>query len=152
MPSGTLKAGAHAAAAAMVILICAGCASSAAWSRYEMCFGLTTDSGCMELSQAQWQEFVDMEIIPRFPDGFTVYHAQGFWRSGNETTSEPSRIVTIVAPDNAETRNKLNAVADAYMRQFSQESVLQIRTSSRIEFRRPRDKGNADISVMDICR
>jgi hypothetical protein len=121
-------------AAMIIILMMAGCASPATWSRHELCFGLSADSGRTTFTQHEWQQFVDQEIAPRFPDGFTVVQAEGFWRSGEVTVTEPSRILMVVAPDNQETQKTLDAIANAYVQRFRQESVLQIKTPAHVAF------------------
>ncbi len=104
------------------------------WTRHEVCFGLSADSGRTVFTDEVWEEFVRTEIVPRFPDGFTVYTAKGYWREGEMTVSEPSRILMVVASDTPETRKKLDAVAAAYLKTFRQESVLRIETRSKVEF------------------
>ena len=44
-----------------------------------MFFGDQIAGGGM-VSAAQWQQFVDSEVTPRFPDGFTVLTTLGQWR------------------------------------------------------------------------
>ena len=116
------------------ILLAAGCATQPAWSRYELCFGRSSDSGNTTVSDREWERFRDAEIAARFPDGFTVYPANGFWRSDSKTYMEPSEILMVVAPDTAATRQKLDAIAQAYALQFHQESVLQIKSPAKIDF------------------
>lgn len=102
-----------------------------------MCFGLSADSGQTSISDRQWQQFRDEEIVNRFPDGFTVYPADGYWRSGAETYSEPSRILLVVAPETGETENKLNAIAQAYALKFRQKAVLQMKSRVKVYFHTP---------------
>ncbi len=111
-----------------------GCAVQPKWSRYEMCFGLSGDSGKTIVSDRQWHQFRDEEIAKRFPDGFTVIPANGFWRSGAETYREPSRVMIVVAPDTEGTEDKLNAIAQAYAKKFHQQSLLQIKSSVKVDF------------------
>ena len=118
-----------------LILFAAGCATQAPWSRYEMFLGLCADSGQTRISDQQWQQFRDEEIIKRFPDGFTAYPAEGHWRSGAETYTEPSMIFVVVAPDTEDTEKKLNAIAQAYPHKFRQEAVLQIKSRVKVRFR-----------------
>lgn len=113
-----------------------GCASAPPWARYELCFGLSADSGRTRISEQQWQQFSDTEIAPRFPDGFTVSHADGHWRNGTNDYSEPSMILLVVAPDTEETRGKLNAITAAYSRRFIQDSVLEVKSPAEVDFHR----------------
>ena len=79
---------------------------------------------------------VDHEITPRFPDGLTVYEAAGQWRdqTSNKIIREPSKIVLIVLPGNAEDLPRLNEIAEAYKRSFRQQSVGMIVRPACVSF------------------
>jgi hypothetical protein len=122
----------------LLLVICAsGCATQSTWSRYEMCFGLSADSGRTRISDQQWQQFRDEEIVNRFPDGFTVYPANGYWRSGADSYYEPSRVLMVVSPESEETEKKLNAIAQAYALRFRQKAVLQMKSPVKVYFHTP---------------
>ena len=73
----------------------------------------------------QWRAFLDQEINPRFPDGFTVLETQGQWRNRDGTISrETGHELLIVTTRSNTNEEKLNAIRDAYKRWFMQESVL----------------------------
>ncbi|MBM3540447.1 MAG: DUF3574 domain-containing protein [Alphaproteobacteria bacterium] len=83
--------------------------------------------GGSEVDKAAWRAFLDGEVTPRFPDGFTVLKAQGAWRDGarGTTSFEASNVLEIVvmgAP--APARAKADEIAAAYKRRFQQQSVL----------------------------
>ena len=69
--------------------------------------------------------FVDREITPRFPDGLTVLNGSGQWREprSGKIIREPSKIVQIVLPGQAEDLDRLAAIAAVYKRRFKQHSV-----------------------------
>ena len=123
----------------LLALVASGCATQPKWSCYEMCFGLSADAGRTSISDRQWQQFRDEEIVTRFPDGFTVFPANGCWRSGAETYTEPSQVLMVVAPETGETENKLYAIAQAYALQFRQTAVLQIKSPVKVDFYTPKD-------------
>jgi Protein of unknown function (DUF3574) len=77
------------------------------------------------VSEAKWAGFVDREITPRFPDGLTVFNTAGQWRdqARNRIIREPSKLVMIVLPGKDDDLERLNQVAEAYKRQFRQQSV-----------------------------
>jgi hypothetical protein len=77
------------------------------------------------VSEAAWGRFVDREIVPRFPDGLTVFDASGRWRDRkrDRVVREPSKIVQIVLPGTPEDVARLNEIAEAYKRRFKQQSV-----------------------------
>ena len=77
------------------------------------------------VSEAAWRRFLAREVTPRFPDGLTVMSALGQWRdrSTGRIVREPSKVVMIVLPGNAEDQARLDAIVAAYKRQFQQQSV-----------------------------
>ena len=77
------------------------------------------------VTESKWSQFVDREITPRFPDGFSVVDAKGHWRDKfrNQIVNEPSKLVTIVLPGKGGDNERLGQIVEAYMRQFSQRSV-----------------------------
>jgi hypothetical protein len=76
-------------------------------------------------NDARWRQFVAREVTPRFPDGLTVYETYGQWRDPkrNVIVREKSRVVRIIVPADAPAQDKIDAVAEAYKKQFSQKSV-----------------------------
>ena len=57
-----------------------------AWIRTELYFGLAVPPGpdgqpAGQVSEEDWQWFLDEEITPRFPEGLTILEAGGQWRS-----------------------------------------------------------------------
>jgi uncharacterized protein DUF3574 len=77
------------------------------------------------VTESAWGRFVDREIVPRFPDGLTVYDASGRWRdrTSNRVVREPSKIVHIVLPGDPEDIARLNEIVEAYKARFKQQSV-----------------------------
>jgi hypothetical protein len=80
------------------------------------------------VGEKAWERFVAHEITPRFPDGLTVADASGQWRdqASRRIVREPSKLVTIVLPGNADDEARLDAVVSAYKRQFHQQSVVVV--------------------------
>ena len=74
---------------------------------------------------ARWRAFLAREVTPRFPDGLTVYETTGQWRdpARNLILRERSRVLRIIVPADAAPRDKVEAVAEAYKKQFQQKSV-----------------------------
>ncbi|MBF0858049.1 DUF3574 domain-containing protein [Gluconobacter sp. LMG 31484] len=88
-------------------------------------FGLTRPDGSI-VDGDEWQTFVDSEITPRFPTGFTVFDGQGQWydAAGHRVIHETSRIVWIVAPSSDRNLQPyLKAIRQAYQKRFSQQAV-----------------------------
>ncbi len=79
------------------------------------------------VGDAQWQDFVSREIVPRFADGFTLSDAAGAWRgSDGRTQGERAKRLFIVLPGGAEDGDKLAAIREAYKARFRQQSVLLV--------------------------
>jgi hypothetical protein len=88
------------------------------------------------VSEAAFAAFVAREITPRFPDGLTVLDAKGQWRDSERRTivHEPSKIVLLTFTDEPARRADIAAIADAYKRQFRQQSVLTSLRASCVTF------------------
>ena len=94
-------------------------------SSVDLYFGLSVKDA-PDVSDAQFADFLDKEVTPRFPQGLTVINAQGRWRMADgQIVREPSKIVQIVLPGAPDDLTKLDAVREAYKRQFHQEAVLE---------------------------
>jgi hypothetical protein len=89
------------------------------------------------VSEAQWRAFLAREVTPRFPDGLTVFEAAGQWR--DEKTKalvrERSKVVRIILPADAAADEKIAAIADAYIKQFKQDSVGIVRRPACVHFK-----------------
>ena len=90
----------------------------------ELLFGRNI-GGRLGVSGAAWRRFLDREITPRFPAGLTVIDARGQWRgpARNTIVREPSKMVMIALPGEADDDDRLKAIVAAYKKQFSQDSV-----------------------------
>jgi Protein of unknown function (DUF3574) len=75
------------------------------------------------VSESAWSRFVDGEIVPRFPDGMTVFDATGRYRLGNRVARERSKIVEIALPGTPEDMARLNEIVEAYKTRFKQKLV-----------------------------
>ena len=87
-------------------------------------------------SDARWRQFLAREVTPRFPDGLTVYETYGQWRDPkrNVIAREKSRVMRIIVPADAPSRDKIAAVAEAYKKQFSQKSVGIVTRTACVSF------------------
>ena len=88
------------------------------------------------VNKADWSRFVDREIISRFPSGLTMFNAAGEWRDGasNKIMREPSKVVQIVLPGQAEDTARLNEIIAAYKQRFKQQSVVMIVRPACVSF------------------
>jgi hypothetical protein len=143
-PGRVGHASARGAAAALLLLLAAACAGpgpaleappgSHAVVRTELVFGRLKPDGSV-VTDAEWRAFVEEQITPRFPDGFTVQDALGQYRGGDgRIVVEPSKILLIVHGADARPRAAIQEIRDAYRRLFRQESVLLIESPARAGF------------------
>jgi len=79
------------------------------------------------VSDEEWMRFLDDEVSPRYPAGFSVADADGQYRNaGGGIARERSKQLLIIGPGGD--KPKLDAIRDAYKRRFNQESVLLVET------------------------
>ncbi|KAB2847959.1 MAG: DUF3574 domain-containing protein [Hyphomicrobiaceae bacterium] len=92
--------------------------------RLELLFGLSRPHGPV-ITDAEWQAFLDAEVTPRFPDGFTVLSGYGQYRdSAGRIVQEGARMLVVWhAP--ADRNGDIEAIREAYKARFTQESVLR---------------------------
>src|SRR5262245_8624756 len=101
----------------------------------ELMFGRNIGSR-IGVSEGDFGRFVDREILSRFPNGLTVFNAAGEWRdqASNKIVREPSKIVQIVLPGQAEDIARLNEIVEAYKTRFKQQSVGMIVRPACVSF------------------
>ena len=98
-------------------------ATSASQVRTTLYFGRTRPKG--SVSELEWQMFLRDEVTQRFPEGLTVWEAEGQWRTAaGSIDHEQSKVLLLVHPDTAAARQSVQAVIEAYRKMFEQQSVL----------------------------
>jgi len=98
-------------------------ATSAVQLRTTLYFGLARPKGAV--TELEWQLFLRDEVTSRFPDGLTVWEAEGQWRTAaGSIDHEQSKVLLLVHPDTAAARQSVLAVIEAYRKTFEQQSVL----------------------------
>lgn len=105
------------------------------WVREELYFGSHIPTGGM-VTDSLWEDFLNTEVVPRFPDGFTTIPADGRYRySTGEIKHEPTRIVVIFYSREAMRDSiKVGEIIARYKSKFSQESVLRVRSRTEAAF------------------
>jgi len=110
--------------------VCAGRAEpkgTAAFLRTELYFGTNKSDGSV-VTPEQFQEFVNEQITPRFPDGLTLLTGLGQFKGSNGLIQrERSMLLILLYPvDTARgSGEKIEAIRNAYVSKFNQESVLR---------------------------
>ena len=98
-------------------------AAGTPFTRTTMYFGLTKPVGV--ISEKQWQSFLREKVTPRFPDGLTVWEANGQWRAADgHINRERAKVLLLVHSDAADVRAAITAIIAEYKRDYQQESVL----------------------------
>src|SRR4026209_2991107 len=104
-----------------VTMDCGG--SCAPTIRTTLSFGLSRPKG--SVSELEWQIFMRDEVTRRFPDGLTVWQAEGQWQTAaGSIDREQSKGLLLVHGDSAAARQAVQAVIQAYRKTFDQQSVL----------------------------
>lgn len=90
----------------------------------QLFFGLSV-KGRGPVTPQEWRAFVQRNVAPRFPDGFTVYDAQGEWRDpvSRSVVRENSKVVILALEDTAGARLKITEVSELYRKAFHQDAV-----------------------------
>ena len=111
--------------------------AAARWIRTELYFGTgLVDSPRAALSEEDWRAFLDREVTPRFPDGFTVLDAYGQWldRSTNSIEHLRSKVVVILHEDTPKRRADIDAIRAAWKTSTHAQSVLLASQAADVSF------------------
>jgi hypothetical protein len=96
--------------------------------RSELFFG-SERPGKPEVSDAEFKQFLDASVTPRFPDGLTVLKGFGQFREASgEIVQESSFVLILLYPREAakDSSAKIEAIRAEYLKRFEQESVLRV--------------------------
>ena len=105
-----------------------------AMSKVELYFGAARKRH-RPVSAPDWAHFVEAQIGPRFPDGFTVLKGQGRWRTSRGTiVKETSHVLIVWYRPAPSVEAGIEAIRAAYRKQFSQESVMRADSSGCVSF------------------
>jgi len=96
-------------------------------------FGAGTPDGT--LSHEDWSQFLQVTVTPRFPQGLTVFAAEGQWLGKQAIPVHlPTYVLQIVHPDTAQNDGLMTEIISAYEARFRQESVLRIKVDTCYSF------------------
>ena len=91
--------------------------------RTTLYFGLSKQKG--SVSELEWQMFLRDEVTARFPQGLTVWEAEGQWKGADGSVGhERTKVLLLVHADTAAARESVQALMGRYRKTFDQESVL----------------------------
>jgi hypothetical protein len=112
-------------------------AHTSGWVDTKLYFGLgPADHPEQGVSEAQWRDFLDKEVTPRFPDGLSVVDVYGQWQGKGSATVERlrSKLLIIDYPDSAENRAKIDAIRSAWKQRTGDQSVLKVTAPADVSF------------------
>lgn len=98
-------------------------------------FGRDIPGGGGMVTDSAWGAFLREVVTPRFPNGLTIYRAEGQWREDDgRIVSEPSFVLEVVHAANPTVDARLGEIAEDYKRRFRQEAVMRITSPARPRF------------------
>ncbi len=107
------------------------------WVETELYFGLgPADHPEKGISDAEWRDFLDREVTPRFPAGLSVVDVYGQWESKRSATVERlrSKCLIIDYPDTQENRDKIEAIRSAWKQRTGDQSVMRVTEPADVSF------------------
>lgn len=94
--------------------------------RTELVFGLSRSSG-PDVTEAEFQSFIDDQVTPRFPDGLTLLSGNGqFKDSSGVIVQEKSKLLVLLYPFSRDNSALVEEIRAEYKAMFQQQSVLRV--------------------------
>ena len=85
------------------------------------------------VSEEDWSAFLEEVVTPRFPEGLTVWRAEGQWTDPSGVLVEESVLmIEIVHPASSSADSAMASIAEEYRRRFRQDAVLRVTTDARV--------------------
>ncbi|KJH71445.1 DUF3574 domain-containing protein [Aliterella atlantica] len=84
-----------------------------------------------QVSERDFQIFLQKEVTPRFPDGLTVIDANGQFLGSNGVIKEKTKLLILIHLNTQEDEEEIQEIVDEYKEQFQQESVLRVTSTPR---------------------
>jgi len=104
------------------------------YSRTELFFGLSKPSHPY-VNDYQFQDFLDTEVTPRFPDGLTLLTGIGQYQDeSSNIVQEKSRVLILLYPYSQEKSDAVDEIRTAYVNRFNQMGVLRVDGESCVTF------------------
>ena len=81
--------------------------------------------GRVDLTDKEWQSFLDGTVTPALPNGYTILDANGAWMNPvtRKTIKEPSKILVAALPQAPDSLAAINRIRTAYQITFHQQLV-----------------------------
>jgi len=113
---------------------CTGVLNGTMFMRTELIFGMSRSDG-PDITESEFQTFIDDQVTPRFPDGLTVVNGNGQFRDASGTiVQERSKVLILLYPFGKKSSNQVDAIRTEYQAMFQQQSVLRIDEEQCVSF------------------
>jgi Protein of unknown function (DUF3574) len=105
--------------------LCSNIPTAKPFTRTELFLGLHKPNGT-DVNNTEFQQFLDREVTPRFPDGFTVISGRGQFKDAHGVIlQEQSKLLILLYPIAATSNQQIEQIRKAYITAFQQQSVLR---------------------------
>ena len=104
------------------------------FARTELLFGSSRSNG-PDITEEEFQGFIDLQVTPRFPEGLTLLSGDGqFQDSTGNVIQEGSKLLILLYPFSRDRSALVDEVRAEYKSAFQQESVLRVDEHSCVSF------------------
>lgn len=107
------------------------------WADTKLYFGLgPAEHPEQGISEADWRNFLDREVTPRFPTGLSVVDVYGQWQGRREPAPERLRTKMLIIDylDSQENRSKIAAIRAAWKQKTGAQSVMRVTEPADVSF------------------
>ena len=114
---------------------CAASSIGKRFNRTELLLGLSKHNGST-VTDAEFQHFIDTEVTPRFPEGFTIVPGSGqFKDSRGLIIRESARVLVVLYPSpDRRSSQHIDEIRATYKDRHQQESVVRVDGESCASF------------------
>lgn len=95
----------------------------------ELYFGRNKPAG--QVSERDFQGFLQQEVTPRFPDGLTVIDAYGQFLGSKGIIKEKTKLLILIHSNSEEDKQEIQEIINEYKTKFQQESVLRVTSTPK---------------------
>ena len=104
------------------------------YMRTELVFGMSRHQA-PDISEAEFERFIDEQIAPRFPEGLTIVSGDGRFKDAKgNIVQEASKLLVVLYQFGQERSRQIDEIRSAYRTQFQQQSVLRIDEMQCVSF------------------